>query len=58
MRVPAKNVVHEINAGWTVAKALLGHERSMIAGIFGTASGRPRDEGTGPARADRGVPSG
>ena len=30
VRAPAKNVVGEINAGWTVAKALLGYERSMI----------------------------
>ncbi len=29
------NVVHKVNAGWTVAKALLGHERSMIADAFG-----------------------
>jgi len=35
VRVPVRNVVHEIDAGWTVAKALLGHERAMIAGIFG-----------------------
>lgn len=31
VRVPVENVVHEIGAGWTVAKALLGHERIMIA---------------------------
>jgi alkylation response protein AidB-like acyl-CoA dehydrogenase len=36
VRVPVKNVVHEINQGWTVAKALLGHERTMIASVFGT----------------------
>jgi alkylation response protein AidB-like acyl-CoA dehydrogenase len=34
-RVPVANVISEINAGWTVAKALLGHERSMIADTFG-----------------------
>jgi alkylation response protein AidB-like acyl-CoA dehydrogenase len=37
VKVPVANVVSEINAGWTVAKALLGHERSMIAGTFGGA---------------------
>ena len=35
VRVPVSNVISEINAGWTVAKALLGHERSMIADTFG-----------------------
>lgn len=38
VRVPQKNVVTEENAGWTVAKALLGHERSMIADAFGGAA--------------------
>lgn len=36
VRIPARNVVHEINQGWTVAKALLGHERTMIASLFGS----------------------
>ena len=36
VRVAVKNVISEENAGWTVAKALLGHERSMIADVFGT----------------------
>jgi len=35
VRVPVANVIHQINAGWTVAKALLGHERNMIADVFG-----------------------
>jgi len=35
VRIPVRNVVHEINQGWTVAKALLGHERTMIASVFG-----------------------
>ena len=38
VRVPRKNVVTEENEGWTVAKALLGHERSMIADAFGGAA--------------------
>jgi alkylation response protein AidB-like acyl-CoA dehydrogenase len=29
-------VIAEINGGWTVAKALLGHERTMIADTFGS----------------------
>jgi alkylation response protein AidB-like acyl-CoA dehydrogenase len=39
VRVPVKNVVAEIDGGWTVAKALLGHERSMIADAFGGGAG-------------------
>jgi len=39
VRVPVKNVVSKIDGGWTVAKALLGHERSMIADAFGGGSG-------------------
>ncbi len=34
VRVPVANVIGEINAGWTMAKALLGHERTMIADAF------------------------
>ena len=33
VRVPAKNVVGEVGKGWTVAKALLAHERTGIAGV-------------------------
>jgi len=42
VRVPVENVVHEIGAGWTVAKALLGHERTMIADAFGGSAAKPR----------------
>jgi alkylation response protein AidB-like acyl-CoA dehydrogenase len=42
VRVPVSNVIHEIGAGWTVAKALLGHERTMIADTFGGGGLRPR----------------
>ena len=45
VRVPVENVVHEIGAGWTVAKALLGHERSMIADAFGASQAPPRKDG-------------
>jgi len=34
VRVPVRNVVGKINGGWAMAKALLGHERTMIAEIF------------------------
>jgi alkylation response protein AidB-like acyl-CoA dehydrogenase len=31
--VPKENLVGELNMGWTYAKALLGHERTLVAGI-------------------------
>jgi alkylation response protein AidB-like acyl-CoA dehydrogenase len=34
VRVPSKNVVGEVNRGWSIARALLGHERTMIADVF------------------------
>jgi len=34
VRVPVTNVVGQINDGWSMAKALLGHERTMIADAF------------------------
>jgi alkylation response protein AidB-like acyl-CoA dehydrogenase len=34
VRVPAANVVGEIDHGWAIARALLGHERNMIADLF------------------------
>ncbi len=37
--VPKTHVVSDVNRGWTVAKALLGHEREMIAGVFGSGRG-------------------
>lgn len=37
VRVPRRNLVGELNAGWTIAKYLLGHEREMI-GASGNAS--------------------
>jgi alkylation response protein AidB-like acyl-CoA dehydrogenase len=33
VQVPKQNVVGDINSGWTVAKALLGHERTLIAAV-------------------------
>ena len=44
VRVPVGNVIHEIGAGWTVAKALLGHERTMIADAFGGTPRKPRKD--------------
>jgi alkylation response protein AidB-like acyl-CoA dehydrogenase len=45
VRVPARNVVGRIDGGWTVAKALLAHERSMIADAFGGGSAPGKGRG-------------
>lgn len=34
-RARRNDVIDKVNNGWTVAKALLGHERNMIASAFG-----------------------
>jgi len=34
VQVPTRNVVGQVNGGWLIAKALLGHERTMIADVF------------------------
>jgi alkylation response protein AidB-like acyl-CoA dehydrogenase len=34
VRVPVKNVVGQENQGWSIARALLAHERTMIGDIF------------------------
>lgn len=53
VRVPVANVISEINNGWTVAKALLGHERSMIADVFGTSVSSSKTEGSALAALGR-----
>ena len=39
VRVPAGNLVGKENGGWTIAKRLLQHERSMISGAGGSVGG-------------------
>jgi len=39
VRVPKANVLNAVDRGWEVAKALLGHERTMIAMSFGGRGG-------------------
>jgi alkylation response protein AidB-like acyl-CoA dehydrogenase len=36
VKASKQHVIGEINQGWGVAKALLGHERTMIADVFGS----------------------
>lgn len=45
VQVPAGNLVGRLNDGWTIAKRLLQHERTMIAS-FGLASGQSDRGGT------------
>jgi alkylation response protein AidB-like acyl-CoA dehydrogenase len=41
-RVPKKNLIGKINGGWTIAKRLLQHERSMISELGLGLRGRTR----------------
>ena len=52
VRVPVANVVGKVNGGWTVAKALLAHERTMIADAFGGAGGGGRSRGLAASARD------
>jgi alkylation response protein AidB-like acyl-CoA dehydrogenase len=45
VRVPRRNVVGPVNGGWSIAKKLLGFERTMIADVF-----LERDDATGRDR--------
>ncbi len=45
VRVPRANVVGKVNDGWTIAKALLGFERNMIAEAFKPPRSDKQDEG-------------
>src|SRR5262249_7982898 len=45
VRVPRRQVLGEINKGWGVAKALLGHERTMIADIGKGLGGASKERG-------------
>jgi len=44
VKVPRRNVVGELNAGWTIAKYLLTHEREMIGGIGERSNVKPLGE--------------
>jgi acyl-CoA dehydrogenase len=50
VKAEARNLVGELNAGWTIAKRLLQHERAMLSGGAGTGARRSRgDKGPPPA---------
>ncbi len=42
VKVPVENRIHEENKGWSVAKFLLGHERTGIAGVARSKRGIER----------------
>ncbi len=54
VRVPAENLIGDLNGGWKIAKRLLEYERQNVAAAgFGAESGRPlwelaRDYSAGP----------
>jgi alkylation response protein AidB-like acyl-CoA dehydrogenase len=41
VKVPARNLVGELNAGWAIAKYLLTHEREMISGVGSAVQEKP-----------------
>ena len=45
VKVPANNLVGSLNEGWSIAKRLLQHERTMISG-FGLSAGQSDKGGT------------
>ena len=47
-RAKISNVITTMGNGWTVAKALLGHERTMIGNVFGGGAPRGQAKGTVP----------
>jgi alkylation response protein AidB-like acyl-CoA dehydrogenase len=49
-RAKMSNVIHGVGNGWTVAKALLGHERNMIGSVFGGGGARAATPKSGPPK--------
>ncbi len=58
VRVPAKNVVGPVDGGWTVAKALLNYERSMIGEAMSGDLADGESELVARARRALGTPRG
>ena len=44
VKAEARNLVGELNGGWTIAKRLLQHERAMLSGGAGTGGRRARTQ--------------
>ena len=45
VKAPARNLIGRLNEGWSIAKRLLQHERTMISG-FGLSAGQSDNGGT------------
>lgn len=58
VRVPVGNLVGEENKGWTIAKAILGHERSSIGRSIARQPGSAQREVVARARKHLGVAEG
>lgn len=58
VRVPAANLVGTENEGWTIAKAILGHERSSIGRSIARQPGSAQREVLSRARKHLGVDEG
>jgi alkylation response protein AidB-like acyl-CoA dehydrogenase len=58
VRVPATNLVGTENEGWTIAKAILGHERSSIGRSIARQPGSAQREVVERARKHLGVDEG
>ena len=57
-RVPAKNLLGTENEGWTIAKAILGHERSSIGRSIARQPGSAQREVVERARKHLGISEG
>jgi acyl-CoA dehydrogenase len=51
-RAQRKDIISGVGQGWTVAKALLGHERNMIGDVFGAGAGARNQQATGNPLAE------
>lgn len=58
VRVPARNLVGKLNEGWTIAKALLGFERTMIGDAIGGQMAQAESLLVASAREQYGVADG
>jgi alkylation response protein AidB-like acyl-CoA dehydrogenase len=58
VRVPAENLLGKENEGWTIAKAILGHERSSIGRSIARQPGSAQREVVARARKHLGIPEG
>jgi len=56
VRIPADSLIGEVNMGWTYAKLLLGHERTLIARLGQSRRELRRLKELAAAELDNGVP--